>query len=103
MELVASEADDEIVRDDKKDKIADVRAKRKTDGGKFQPYCTLDSPDLLSAHGFRGGSASGDQRHKAPRRSMIPPGFVRFYDEKELHKPYCFECVHFATEKGNSR
>jgi hypothetical protein len=34
---------------------------------------------------------------------MIPPGFVRFYEEKGLRKPYCFECVHFATEKGTSR
>ena len=34
---------------------------------------------------------------------MIPPGFIRYYDEKGLHKPYCFECVHFATEKGTTR
>ncbi len=34
---------------------------------------------------------------------MLPPGFVRYYDEKGLQKPYCFECVHFAIEKGTSR
>ena len=34
---------------------------------------------------------------------MIPPGFVRFWEGNGLHRPYCFECVHFATEKGTSR
>ena len=34
---------------------------------------------------------------------MLPPGFIRYYGEKGLHKPYCFECVHFATERGTSR
>lgn len=34
---------------------------------------------------------------------MKPPGFVRFWEGKGLHRPYCFECVHFATEKGTSR
>ncbi|MDG7011761.1 MAG: hypothetical protein JRN17_01565 [Nitrososphaerota archaeon] len=34
---------------------------------------------------------------------MIPPGFVRFWEGKGLHRPYCFECVHFATEWGTSR
>jgi hypothetical protein len=34
---------------------------------------------------------------------MIPPDFVSFYDEEGLCKPYCFECVNFATERGTSR
>jgi len=34
---------------------------------------------------------------------MNPPGFVRFWEGKGLHRPYCFECEHFATEKGTSR
>jgi hypothetical protein len=34
---------------------------------------------------------------------MIPPGFVRFYDEKGVLKPHCTECVRFATETVTSR
>jgi hypothetical protein len=34
---------------------------------------------------------------------MIPPGFARFWEGKGLHRPYCFECVRFALEKGTSR
>ncbi|MDG6899508.1 MAG: hypothetical protein JRN33_04580 [Nitrososphaerota archaeon] len=34
---------------------------------------------------------------------MLPPGFVRHYEGKGLQRPYCFECVHFATEWGTSR
>ena len=34
---------------------------------------------------------------------MIPPGFVRFYDEKGLNKPHCRECVHFADEMFTAR
>ncbi|MGD0396028.1 MAG: hypothetical protein ABSB26_03855 [Nitrososphaerales archaeon] len=34
---------------------------------------------------------------------MLPPGFVRYYEGKGLQRPYCFECVHFATEKGTSQ
>jgi hypothetical protein len=34
---------------------------------------------------------------------MIPPGFVRFWEGEGLHRPYCFGCIHFATERGSSR
>lgn len=34
---------------------------------------------------------------------MIPPGFVRFYDEKGLNRPYCRECIHYADEKFTMR
>jgi hypothetical protein len=34
---------------------------------------------------------------------MLPPGFVKYWDGKGLHRPYCWECMHFATEKGTSR
>ena len=34
---------------------------------------------------------------------MIPHGFVRFYDEKGLNKPYCRECVHYADEMFTMR
>jgi len=34
---------------------------------------------------------------------MIPPGFVRFYEGKGLDRPYCNQCVHFATETSTSR
>ena len=34
---------------------------------------------------------------------MPPPGFVRFYAEKGLNKPYCRECVHYADEKFSMR
>lgn len=34
---------------------------------------------------------------------MLPPGFVRFYNEKGLDRPYCNQCVHFATEGGTNR
>ena len=34
---------------------------------------------------------------------MIPPGFVRFWEGEGLQRPYCFECVHFATEWGTSK
>ena len=34
---------------------------------------------------------------------MIPPGFVRHYDEKGLNKPYCRECVHYADEMFTMR
>ncbi len=34
---------------------------------------------------------------------MIPPDFVRFYEGKGLDRPYCNQCVHFATEIGTSR
>jgi hypothetical protein len=37
------------------------------------------------------------------RRNMIPPGFVRFYEEKGVQKPYCFECTRFAIEVITSR
>ena len=34
---------------------------------------------------------------------MIPPGFVRIYDEKGLNKPHCRECVHYADEMFTMR
>jgi hypothetical protein len=34
---------------------------------------------------------------------VLPPAFVRFYDERGVSKPYCFECVHFATESDTRR
>ena len=34
---------------------------------------------------------------------MLPPGFVRHWEGTGLQRPYCFECVHFATEWGTSR
>lgn len=33
----------------------------------------------------------------------VPPSFVRFWNGIGLQQPYCFECVHFATEWGISR
>ena len=40
-----------IIRDNKKDKIADVRV-RKADGGRLQLYCTLDSTDYCPHTAF---------------------------------------------------
>lgn len=34
---------------------------------------------------------------------MIPRDFVRFYEEKGLDRPYCSQCVNFATESGTAR
>jgi hypothetical protein len=51
LELVALEADQVIIRDNKKDKIADVRAKR-ADGGKLHLYCNLDSTDYCPHTAF---------------------------------------------------
>ena len=34
---------------------------------------------------------------------MIPPGFVRFYDEKGPNRPHCRECIHYANEKFTIR
>ena len=34
---------------------------------------------------------------------MLPPGFVRYWDGKGLHRPYCWECIHFANEKFTMR
>lgn len=34
---------------------------------------------------------------------MLPPDFVRYWEGVGLQRPYCFECIHFATEWGTSR
>jgi hypothetical protein len=34
---------------------------------------------------------------------MLPPDFVRYWEGTGLQRPYCFECIHFATEWGTSR
>jgi hypothetical protein len=34
---------------------------------------------------------------------MFPPDFGRYWEGKGLQRPYCFECIHFATEWGTSR
>ena len=34
---------------------------------------------------------------------MLPPGFVRYWGGNGLHRPYCWECLHFATEMFTSR
>lgn len=51
LDLVALETDQVIIRDNKKDKIADVRV-RKADGGKLQLYCTLDATDYCPHTAF---------------------------------------------------
>jgi hypothetical protein len=34
---------------------------------------------------------------------MLPPGFVRYWEGRGLHRPYCFECIHFVHEKFSAR
>ncbi len=51
LELVALESDQVIIRDNKKDKIADVRA-RKGAGGKVELRCTLDNTDYCPHTAF---------------------------------------------------
>jgi hypothetical protein len=51
LELVALEADQVIIRDNKKDRIVDVRA-RKADGGKVELHCTLDNTDYCPHTAF---------------------------------------------------
>lgn len=51
LELVALEADRVIIRDNKKDKITDVRV-RKAEKGKVELYCTLDSTDYCQHTAF---------------------------------------------------
>jgi hypothetical protein len=34
---------------------------------------------------------------------MLPPGFVKYWDGKGLHRPYCWECIHFADERFTMR
>jgi hypothetical protein len=51
LELVALEPDQVIIRDNKKDRIADVRA-RKAAGGKIELHCTLDNTDYCPHTAF---------------------------------------------------
>jgi predicted CopG family antitoxin len=51
LELVALESSEVIIRDVKKDKIADVRTRR-TDGSKLELYCTLDQTDYCPHTAF---------------------------------------------------
>ena len=34
---------------------------------------------------------------------MLPPGFGTHWEGTGLQRPYCYECIHFATEWGTSR
>jgi hypothetical protein len=53
LELVSLEANEVIIRDNKKDRIVEVRAK-KADGGKLELYCTLDGTDYCPHTAFAG-------------------------------------------------
>ncbi|MGD0396027.1 MAG: hypothetical protein ABSB26_03850 [Nitrososphaerales archaeon] len=51
LELVSLEANEVIIRDNKKDRIVEVRA-RKEDGGKLELHCTLDNTDYCPHTAF---------------------------------------------------
>lgn len=53
LELVALEANEVIIRDNKKGRIAEVMAKR-ADDGKLRLYCALDSTDYCPHTAFAG-------------------------------------------------
>ncbi len=51
LELVALEASEVIIRDNKKDKIVDVKV-RKSAGGKLELHCSLDGTDYCPHTAF---------------------------------------------------
>ncbi|QQG48698.1 MAG: hypothetical protein HY247_08195 [archaeon] len=53
LELVALEANEVIIRDNKKDRVVEVRAKR-ADDGKLKLYCALDNTDYCPHTAFAG-------------------------------------------------